>query len=421
VNTKTRLWNRNFFLLWQGQLVSAIGDVFYQVALGFWILAQTGSTGLMGTLMTTSTLPRIVLSPFLGVLVDRMNRKWLLVITDGIRGSVVTVVAVGAFAGWLEIWMVFGAGIIIGICAAFFDPAVHSTIPDLVEPELLIKGNSVFSMIQTLSGILGNSIGGLVYTFLGAPIMFLINGISYLFSSGTELFLKIPLIQHQNQTFNFFSDMKLGLNQIRSNKILMLLFINIGILNFFLTMGGVLYLPYFHRSEVFVPAQFGILMAILTGGSFLGHGLLGIVKVPRQYQFRVFAISALVFSVTRGGIFLVPALASIYTLAGISGFAVAIINTIIMTTMQKTIPREHRGKILGLTSALGGGLIPLGMALGGLLAEVIAIPLIVAFSGFVCLLGFFPLILNRDFKQFLVRADDESPPKHPTENQTTAP
>ena len=65
-NEKTKVWNLNFFLLWQGQFVSAVGDVVYEIALGFWILAMTGSTALMGTLMAASTIPRVLLGPFAG-------------------------------------------------------------------------------------------------------------------------------------------------------------------------------------------------------------------------------------------------------------------------------------------------------------------------------------------------------------------
>jgi DHA3 family macrolide efflux protein-like MFS transporter len=82
-----KLWTLNFFLLWQGQLVSALGDVVYEIALGFWVLAVTGSTGLMGILMAASVLPRIVISPFAGVLVDRCNRRNMLVLMDLIRGN----------------------------------------------------------------------------------------------------------------------------------------------------------------------------------------------------------------------------------------------------------------------------------------------------------------------------------------------
>ena len=58
------IWNLNYLLLWQGQLVSALGDAMYAIALGFWVLEKTGSTAMMGTLMAASTLPRVVISPF---------------------------------------------------------------------------------------------------------------------------------------------------------------------------------------------------------------------------------------------------------------------------------------------------------------------------------------------------------------------
>lgn len=108
-----KLWTLNFFLLWQGQLVSALGDVVYEIALGFWVLAVTGSTGLMGTLMAASALPRILIAPFAGVIVDRCNRRNMLVLMDLIRGVVITAVGTAALLGFVEIWMVFAAGVIL--------------------------------------------------------------------------------------------------------------------------------------------------------------------------------------------------------------------------------------------------------------------------------------------------------------------
>ena len=89
-----KLWTVNFFLLWQGQLVSILGDVVYAIALGFWILATTGSTALMGGLMAASTLPRILVSPAAGVVVDRFDRRMLMIWMDAIRGAAVLAVDV---------------------------------------------------------------------------------------------------------------------------------------------------------------------------------------------------------------------------------------------------------------------------------------------------------------------------------------
>ncbi|MCK5157214.1 MAG: MFS transporter, partial [Spirochaetales bacterium] len=109
-----KLWNKNFLLLWQGGLVSLLGDMLYELALGFWILAVTGSTGLMGTLMAVSMIPRVLISPFAGVVADRHNRKRIIILMDLLRGIFVTTVGVTAIMGNLEVWMVFAAGILLG-------------------------------------------------------------------------------------------------------------------------------------------------------------------------------------------------------------------------------------------------------------------------------------------------------------------
>lgn len=73
-----KLWNKNFTLLWQGQLVSCLGDAFYSIALGFWVLDKTGSSAIMGILMAAVSIPRVIIGPFAGVIVDRFDRKKLI-------------------------------------------------------------------------------------------------------------------------------------------------------------------------------------------------------------------------------------------------------------------------------------------------------------------------------------------------------
>lgn len=150
------LWNRNFLLLWQGQLVSSLGDNFYAIALGFWVLEKTGSTGLMAV----STLPRALISPFAGVWVDRTERRSLLIAMDVIRGLALAGIGLAAFAGHLEVWMVFAAGIVRSICGSFFGPAVSSAIPDIVPPEQIVQANSAFSLAYNGSSIIGTAGGG---------------------------------------------------------------------------------------------------------------------------------------------------------------------------------------------------------------------------------------------------------------------
>jgi DHA3 family macrolide efflux protein-like MFS transporter len=244
VITKERLWIWNFFLLWQGQLVSSFGDIIYSIALGFWVFAKTGSTALMGTLMALSMLLRILISPFAGVWVDRSDRKQIIVWMDLIRDIIVTLVGIAALTSHIEIWMIFIVGILLGICAAFFNPAVGSVIPDIVPRTKLTQANSTFGMINSGTNILGNPIGGFLYQLLGAPIMFLFNGISYIFSAATEVFIKVPPIEKKENQLRFFDDMKQGFRFMWSFAGLRNVIMIAAVLNFFANTALVLRCPF---------------------------------------------------------------------------------------------------------------------------------------------------------------------------------
>jgi len=398
---KQRLWNVNFVLLWQGQFVSSLGDTAYSIALGFWVLAVTGSTALMGALMATTALTRVVVSPFAGVIVDRTDRKWMLVATDAARGVVIVGVAAAAFAGLLEVWMVFAAGVVLGLGGAFFGPAVISALPDVVPKAKLVKANSLFQLIYTGSGIPGYSVGGFLYALLGAPLMFLINGVSYLFSAATELFIKVPKVQHARQEFKFVDDTKAGLSftwRVRPLRYMLLIF---SVLNFFAAMGIMLLLPLFERTEQLGPGRYGVVLAGLTGGMFVGYILMSVIHVRPNRRFAVFYLSAVVGMGALAAFPLYLYFPLMFALAAVFGLFNAVLNALIMAVLQMTTPQDMRGKVFGLLGTLAGGLTPLAMALGGVLAEFISIRLLISASFILTFLSFLPLAFSPAIRRYV--------------------
>lgn len=397
----TKLWNFNFFLLWQGQLVSFVGDSVYAIALGFWILQKTGSTAIMGSLMATSTLPRILISPFAGVLVDRSNRKWLLVSMDAVRGLFVVVVAIAAYLNLLQVWMVFVAGIIIGLGAAFFNPTVSSSIPDIVPTDKLIKANSAFSMITTGSGIVGNALGGVLFQILGAPLMFLINGISYIFSAITEIFIKIPKVVHAHANFRFFTDLKDGFKFVWQYRGIRYLTLSAAALNFFAVMGIMLFLPLFNKIPFLGPVRYGVLMAVVTGSMFAGYLLTSIIHFQYRHRFKFFAlcgILSMVASILMPVWLYFPLMLGFAIILGVSN---AILNSFIMATFSAAVPQNMRGKIFSLIGTIAGGLMPIAFALGGALAEFIPIQILIS-SAFGCaLIAFLMSMLTKPIKHLI--------------------
>jgi len=396
-----RLWNRDFLLLWQGQLVSALGDTVYAIALGFWILAKTGSTALMGTLMAVSTLPRIVAAPFAGVLVDRSERKWLLVLMDIIRGVVVVAVGVAAFTGFIQIWMVFVAGIIIGLGGALFNPGVSSAVPDIVPKDKLVQANSAYSLIYTGSGIVGNSAGGFLYQLLGAPLMFLVNGISYLVSAVTLLFIRIPPVVSQRERQHFMADLKDGMALVWKFAGLRLLFLTASVLNFFAVIGITLLLPLFQKTEGLGPGRYGIAMAVLTGGMFAGFLLTSIVRIVPGARFRAFMLGGFVMSLGLAVFALTDVFPLMLGLVLVAGVANAVVNSLIPATVQMAVPQDMRGKVFSLLGAISGGLTPIAMALAGVLAEVIPLRPLISGSFVLTFLCFVPLLFSPALRKFL--------------------
>jgi MFS transporter, DHA3 family, macrolide efflux protein len=395
------LWNRDFLLLWQGQLISSLGDVVYSIALGFWILATTGSTALMGSLMAASTLPRILVAPFAGVVVDRGDRRRLLIAMDLIRGAAVVLVALAAFAHQLQVWMVFAAGIIIGTGGAFFSPAVGSALPDIVPRRLLLQGNSAFNMISTGSGVLGNSAGGFLFQILGAPVMFLANGISYLVSAVTLFFIRIPRIIAKREKQHFFADMRDGFVLIWRIRGLRFLFLCAAALNFFAVLGITLFLPFCQRSPSLGPGRYGVAVGVLALGLFAGFLLGSMLKIPPVRRFALFmacgfGMSAFLAAVPMVGNF--PVMLGLLLLAGVLN---AILNNMIGTTAQLTVPQEMRGKAFSLLGAVSQGLTPIAMALGGVLAEFLPLPWLIFSSFAATFLFFVPMLFSGDFKRFV--------------------
>ena len=398
---KESLWTRNFLLLWQGQFVSILGDVIYAVALGFWILEKTGSTALMGGLMAASTLPRVLVSPFAGVVVDRVDRKRLMIWMDALRGAAIVAVAAAALTGLLEVWMVFAAGVLLGACGAFFSPAASSVIPDITGRSKIVQANSMFNMIQTGGSVIGNPVGGALFQILGAPILFLFNGVSYLFSAANLLFARVPRIHHQKQKSHFLEDLAAGFSFVWRFRGLRTLIGIAALVNFFANMAIMLFLPFFKKNPALGPAKYGIVMAFFTGGMFLGMALTAAVKIPPAKRNVLFNACGMVSMVLLAVFPFIRSFALMNVDLALAGFANAILNVFIMATMQLTVPQAMRGKVFALMGMVTQGLTPIAMALGGVIALAVPEGIIITACFAITFFVGSPLLLLRSFRRFI--------------------
>jgi Arabinose efflux permease len=410
--TEEKLWTKNFLILWQGQLVSTLGDAAYSIALGFWVLSVTGSTTLMGLLQAASTLPGILISPFTGVLIDRVSRKKLLVLMDLLRGAAIVLVGVAAFQGWLQIWMVFAAGVLLSLCGAAFRPGVMAAIPDLVPKQKLSNANSAFSVVGTGATMLGSVSGGFLFQILGAPLLFLFNGLSYLFSGFSILFMHFTKKEIKlDEDFRFMEDMNEGFRYIWKQKGLRDTILLAALTNFFSFIAIVLLLPLFQKTPSLGSGLYGAAMACYMGGCMAGFVVFSIVTIPARKNLMLFALANTVSSLSLIlGILYLNNHLLMMGLILTGGFFNSIINVIFMSTVQGATPSEMRGKVMAFMSMATQSLTPVAMALGGVLGGIFPIPTVIITSFSIVLFGMVPFYFRKSFGNFLKGEPEESLP-----------
>ena len=187
MNLLRSLRHRPFALLWSGQTASRLGDSLYRLALAWWVLEKTGSAKAMGTVLVFSSIPMLIFLLVGGVVTDRFPRLRIMFISDMLSGIVVTAVTLLAFTGRLEIWHIYIASILFGLVEAFFSPAYIATIPEITPKEMLPSANSLTSLSQPLTSILGPALAASIIALGGTSTAFGLDALSFFISAACVL------------------------------------------------------------------------------------------------------------------------------------------------------------------------------------------------------------------------------------------
>ncbi len=418
MNQPTRLFNKNYFLLWQGQFVSKFGDQFFSMALMLWLTFEINSATLMGTLLMSGGIVSLVLGPFAGTLADRASRKLIIVMTDFLNGAVVTLFAVLFFIQpeniKLLISVLFVVTIINSILRAFFSPAIGASIPDLVPKSKLNAANSMGQFSGRISQLIGTPVASALYPVIGAPLMFLVNGLSFLFSSFSELFITIPKVDDDTSEnvsastpASFNQDLKEGFQYVWKNTGLKSIVLVSAGLSFFSVPILTLF-PFFVKDFLNAGAMWvGIISAVFSVGAMIGFSLAAILKIEKKR--RAHLLMALI--IVQGLFYVVLAMIRVplhvvgYVL--LLGIGEGYINVNIMTIIQISTPSKIRGRVFGVLAMLSGSLAPLAMGASGIAADLLHhnIPLIYMVCGIAMSLLALLAVSFRDYREFLVYDD----------------
>jgi MFS family permease len=173
--------NRNFRLLFIGQTISQLGDWFNAVAIFALLLDLTGSATAVAWMMIVQFLPVAIVGPIAGVVVDRVDRRRLMIVTDLLRGVLILLLLLIHRPD--QVWIAYVVMAFIVGAQAFFEPARTATIPNITSPEELLPANALSSATWSAMLALGASIGGLVTAVAGRNIAFAVNAASFFASA----------------------------------------------------------------------------------------------------------------------------------------------------------------------------------------------------------------------------------------------
>ncbi|NNJ09062.1 MFS transporter [Chloroflexales bacterium ZM16-3] len=173
--------NKPFRRLWYGQLVSQLGDWLDSIALFTLLLNLTGSGEAVGLLLVAQFLPGALVGPFAGVVVDRLPRRLVLILSDLGRALLVLLLLLVRSAG--DIWLVYTVVALKVVLTSFFEPARSAIIPDVCSREELVAANAISGATWSAMLALGAALGGLVVGTLGIQASFLIDSASYVMSA----------------------------------------------------------------------------------------------------------------------------------------------------------------------------------------------------------------------------------------------
>ena len=398
------LWNKDYILLLQGTAVSHIGDLLYSVAIGYWVYEKTGSSALMGLLSSISMFMTMFVMPFSGTIIDRCDRKAVIVGMDVLRGLLMLGVGILAFSGQLSVGAVLVTAFLASACGTFFTPAVATLMIDLIPPDDMVRGQSLHSGVMTGLGVVGKALSGALVVLLGVPTIVIVNGVSYLFSALTELFITVPqrkMQEKQAARNHLLSDFALGLREIRNSPYLRLFIPGALVINLLCAGPLSLMLP-FALEKGFTLDMYGYLMSIQTAASLLGVCLLGIVKLKPGTRYWMLTLGFL------GSIlFVIPAYISSHFLLVcimlfLSFFANTLGNSILNASLALALPEGNRGAILGLVSAASVGGSALSTLAYGFLCDRFPLYLVFLAGNLLAVFPTLHLCLHKDMKGFIL-------------------
>ncbi len=383
------LYHRNYCLFFGGQGISLIGTWMQQVAMSWLVYRLTDSPFLLGVAGFFGLIPTFLLSPFSGLLSDRMNRHRILIITQTLSMIQAFVLAILDFTRTIDVWHLLLLILFLGFVNAFDVPARQAFVIDMVEKkEDLSNAIALNSFLFNGARLVGPSIGGMVISMLGEGMCFFLNGLSFLAVLVALLAMKIKFKRRERERTRVLESLKEGFTYAFG-------FVPIRYILLFLGLVSLMGMPYTVLMPIFAkdilhggPHTFGFLtgasgMGAITGAFFLAsrRSVLGLGRII-VIASALFGAALISFSLSR-----ILWLSLFFLL--LVGFGMMVHMASSNTVLQTIVDDDKRGRVMSFFAMAFLGMTPFGSLLTGSLASKIGVTNTLAISGCSCILGSF--------------------------------
>ena len=206
------LRHRNFQLYLGGQLVSLAGTWMQNIAQGWLVYQISGSTVMLGVVGFAAAIPAFLIAPWAGVIVDRVNKRNLLVATQAVQMVLAFVLAFLTFTGLVQVWHVVVLAVLLGAVNSFDGPARQAFVVDMVGRDDLPNAIALNSMTFNAARVVGPAFGGILLATVGSAWCFAINGFSFLAVIFSLLAMKIPPMHKYHDKRSPWQQLKSGIS-----------------------------------------------------------------------------------------------------------------------------------------------------------------------------------------------------------------
>jgi MFS family permease len=378
---RAALGHRDFRFLVAGQLVSQTGDWLYSVALIVYVLQQTHSAAWVAATSIVRFLPFVFLSPIGGAIADRYDRRRVMILMDLLRAATMVVLAVGAAMDASALFAILVSAVAVVFSAPYF-PCVYAATPALVGEEDLTAGNAIVSAIANITLALGPAVGGVLLA-LGSPALaFGVNAATFAVSGALTYPIRTRLStavqdeteEHQPSMVRQLLD---GIRAVTSSADVLLIVIVWCAFTMFFGQEIVLYTLVSVQRLGLGEAGIGYLFAATGVGGVLATAFSGRMS-DQSRQGVILALSAIVAAVPMFALAFITSPALAYALLLLEGAGFMAGDVVATTTLQRILPADVLGRVLGILDSL--------MVAGILVGSVVA-PVVVNLGGLQVALG----------------------------------